>query len=210
MPTKNFNKTEIINEFSVCALATAVNDWMEYLGVASNVITNDRGKLGHELKVTTEGISKPHDLTHVGVGASQVLPILVMCLITNPDTTVIIEQPELHLHPKVQSNLADFFISISQLNKQLIIETHSEHIINRLRYRAVSAKPENAIHDKINIFFVSRDKDSSNFKPVNINEYGAILDWPEGFFDQSQHEAEDILKAAIEKNRKERNLRNAQ
>ena len=74
-----------------------MTDWLIYLGVAESVVTIDKGKLGHELKVVPPGLSQPHDLTHVGVGVSQVLPILVMCLLADPDTTLVFEQPELHL-----------------------------------------------------------------------------------------------------------------
>src|SRR5580698_5246676 len=97
------------------------------------------GKLGHELKVTTHGVERPHDLTNVGVGVSQVLPIVVMCLLAPVDSTMILEQPELHLHPAVQARLADFFLSIAKAGKQCIVETHSEYLINRLRLRSVQA-----------------------------------------------------------------------
>ncbi len=83
---------------------------MKYLDIADMVNTSDEGKFGYGLKVRVEGGAMPHDLTHVGVGVSQVLPIVVMCLLANRDTTIVLEQPELHLNPKVQTRLADFFL----------------------------------------------------------------------------------------------------
>ncbi len=65
---------------------------------------------------------------NVGIGTSQVLPVLILGLISPQGTVVIYEQPELHLHPYSQSRLADFFIAMSKLGKQIIIETHSEYI----------------------------------------------------------------------------------
>jgi len=187
-------------------LETAVSDWLIYMGVAESLVTHDRGKLGHELKITTAGTTMPHDLTHVGVGVSQVLPILVMCLLAEPDTTIIIEQPELHLHPKVQTLLGDFFLSMSLLGKQIVVETHSEYIINRLRFRAAAAK-DDSIANQLKIFFAEKKGGASHFRDVNVNEYGAIMDWPEGFFDQSQSEAEKILRASITKKRQQRENR---
>lgn len=177
-------------------LETAVDDWLKYLGVAGNVTSIDRGKLGHEIKVAIAANEPTHDLMHVGVGVSQVLPIVVMCLLADADTTLILEQPELHLHPKVQTRLGDFFLSLLPLHKQCIIETHSEHLINRLRFRAASEKEQNRVIDNMKIYFVTNEDGHSRFADVKVNEFGAIPDWPEEFFDQSQREAEEILRAA--------------
>ena len=207
IPSRVFEKPDIKLDRSLPqerattrTLETAVSDWLIYMGVAESLVTHDRGKLGHELKVTTLGTTVPHDLTHVGVGVSQVLPILVMCLLAEPDTTIIIEQPELHLHPKVQTLLGDFFLSMSLLGKQIVVETHSEYIINRLRFRAAAAK-DDRIANQLKIYFAEKKRGASHFREVNVNEYGAIMDWPEGFFDQSQSEAEEILRAATRKRR---------
>jgi predicted ATPase len=181
-------------------LKTAVTDWLKYLGVAENVESIDRGKLGHELKIRIDERSGDQDLTHVGVGVSQVLPILVMCLLADLDTVLLFEQPELHLHPKVQTLLGDFFLSMAMLKKQCIIETHSEYLINRLRFRAAAAKSDN-VASQMTIYFVEKKQDKSQFRPIVVNEFGAIQDWPEGFFDQSQREAEETLKAAVKKKR---------
>jgi len=203
IPSECFQSPTVQSEALTCSLIEAVVDWLHYLGVAEEIETKDLGNLGHELKVTSHNADKPHDLTHVGVGVSQVLPILVTSLLAEADTVLIFEQPELHLHPRVQSRLADFFLSMSLLEKQCLIETHSEHLINRLRLR-VASSPDELLSSTIKMYFVERTKEGSSFRPVEINEYGAIPDWPEGFFDQSQHEAEEILKAAMAKRRNER------
>jgi predicted ATPase len=181
-------------------LKTAVTDWLKYLRVAENVESIDRGKLGHELKIRIDERSGDQDLTHVGVGVSQVLPILVMCLLADPDTVLLFEQPELHLHPRVQTLLGDFFLSMALLHKQCIIETHSEYLINRLRFRAAAAESDK-VASQMTIYFVEKKEDKSQFRPIVVNEFGAIQDWPEGFFDQSQREAEETLKAAVKKKR---------
>ena len=186
------------------SLQDAVVDWLQYLGVAEGVDSKDQGKLGHELTVQIAGATGSSDLTHVGVGVSQVLPILVASLLSEPDTTLIFEQPELHLHPRVQTLLGDFLLSLTQLGKQCILETHSEYLINRIRFRIAAAGDRNPWKEAVKVYFVERPTASSKFREVEINEYGAILDWPDGFFDQSQQEAEAILMASLQKRRLQR------
>ncbi len=204
IPSVAFGKTPFDPSPVPRSLEAAVTDWLKYLGVAETAHSVDKGKLGHELKVSlTEG-GPNHDLTHVGVGVSQVLPILVMSLLADRDTTLIFEQPELHLHPKVQTRLADFFLSIVLTAKQCLIETHSEYLINRLRYRAAAEDKTNRVSNNLKVYFVEKSGGSSTFREVKVNEYGAILDWPEGFFDQSQSESEAILRAAAAKKKLQR------
>jgi len=200
-------------EYQTRTLKTAVLDWLRYLEVAEDLRTKDMGKLGHELKVTLPGLGKEQDLMHVGVGVSQVLPILVMCLLADEDNTLIFEQPELHLHPLVQTRLADFFLSMALLGKQCIIETHSEYLINRLRFRVASditSEPRDILAEQIKIYFAEKFEGSSRYREVTVNKYGAIVDWPQGFFDQSQREAEEILRASMAKRKQERQKRQAQ
>jgi hypothetical protein len=203
MASSHFQLPMVSPVLQLRTLLPAVLDWLRYMGVVDNLEVHDLGKLGHELKVTLGDGDKPHDLTHVGVGVSQVLPIVVSCLLADRDTTLLFEQPELHLHPKVQTLLADFFLSIAMSGRQVIVETHSEYLINRLRYRAAAAQGD-VLNPLLKMYFVEKDAEGTRFRDVAVNRYGAILDWPREFFDQSQREAERILKAGIEKKRRER------
>lgn len=204
IPTSAFAEAEIRAQPTTRTLEAAVVDWLKYLAVAENVQSRDRGKFGHELKVNVTGSAGSYDLTHVGVGVSQVLPILVASLLADADTTLIFEQPELHLHPRVQTLLADFFLSMTQLGKQCIVETHSEYLINRIRFRTAAARESNPWVAATKVYFVERPEGGSVFREVKINEYGAVVDWPSGFFDQSQDEAEGILRAAAAKKKRQR------
>lgn len=203
MPSASFSSPAVAVESSIGSLGQAVVDWARYLEVVEKIDTTDMGKLGHQLRVSSSDVDPLHDLTHVGVGVSQVLPILVMCLLAKRNTVLILEQPELHLHPRVQTRLADFFLSMSLLGKQCLIETHSEYLINRLRFRAASA-PHDEFSSDVKMYFAEKKDGTSSFREVKVNEYGAITDWPEGFFDQSPREAENILRAAVAKRKKER------
>ena len=182
----------------------AVIDWLNYIEIAENIFVELNGRYGYEVKINSFNKNINNDLTNVGVGVSQVLPIILSCLLAPEKSTIIIEQPELHLHPAMQSKLTDFFISMILCNKQLIIETHSEHIINRLRLRAINLQTEKPINDSVKIYFTENlkkdekeyKKGNTLFSQLNINEYGAISDWPEGFFDESSENAEEIFNAA--------------
>lgn len=179
----------------------AIKEWLVYLGVASDIDTDDKGKIGHTMQISND-LAIKQDLTHVGVGVSQVLPILVLSLLAKPGDILIFEQPELHLHPKVQTRLADFFVAMNALGKQCLIETHSEYLINRLRYFV--AKSENSkVADDTMIYFVEKEEGHSKYRPVTINKYGVIEDWPDGFFDESSKIAEAILEAGMNKRMQE-------
>lgn len=209
IPSTKFKNAEIEREPVSETLQKAVIDWLQYLGVATSVKSIDQGKLGYELKVGLSNSGYLHDLTHVGVGVSQVLPILVMCLLAQKNSTLVFEQPEIHLHPKVQTLLGDFFLSMALCDKQCIVETHSEYFVDRLRYRIAAGSSENELNRQAKIYYVEHDSQESSFREVMINEFGAIPDWPVGFFDQSQEQAEKILLAAAKKRIAKRKTNNA-
>lgn len=185
-------------KYASTTLDQACEDWLSYLGVVENVQTSDKGKLGYELSVKTHCDDSWQDLTHVGVGVSQVLPIVLMSLLSEEDDLLIFEQPELHLHPKIQSRLCDFFIAISSWRRQCLIETHSEYLINRLRLRIVQSD-DGSLRENSSIFFLNKKNGVTNFKTVNVTEFGAVQDWPEDFFDQTDIEVENILMESTKK-----------
>ena len=199
MPSAAFAHEVIERKIVQATLAEAVVDWMSYLGLATDVDSVDLGKIGHSLQVGLDSSSHKHDLTHVGVGVSQVLPVLVLSLLSDSDVTLVIEQPELHLHPKIQTLLGDFFLSLAMSDKQCLIETHSEYIVDRIRYRIAADTCAPSIADLTGLYFAEKSDNGSTFREIEINDYGAIVDWPEGFFDQSCQQATDILRAAHKK-----------
>lgn len=208
IPCSAFDKPDDSLQPKQSSLISAVLDWLEYMGVAHKLKTIDKGKLGHELTVATIGTDNLHDLTHVGVGVSQVLPILVQSLLSEQGATLVFEQPELHLHPKVQTRLADFFVSMTMLGKQCIVETHSEYLINQLRYRSAVSKSDDIANNTI-LYFVENDSGHSNYRPIHINKYGVIENWPIGFFDENEATAAETLKAGLRKRQNEREPGNA-
>jgi predicted ATPase len=179
-------------------LGEAVTLWLRRMGLVDSLDTEETPKVGYRLTVNSPGSTVALDLTSVGVGVSQVLPTLVQALLAPVGSVLIFEQPELHLHPKVQSVLGDFFLGMAQLGKQCIVETHSEHLINRLRRRIVEAQGRKVL-SSIRIYFAEKEGAATRFRSVEPNEYGAILDWPEGFFDQAEFEASILLREQLQK-----------
>lgn len=178
-------------------LEAATAEWLEYLGVASSVETEDAGVFGNSMRVSVDG-APLHYLTHVGVGVSQVLPIVIMALLAPRGSLLIFEQPELHLHPKVQARLADFFLALAIDGKQTLLETHSEYLVDRLRLR-IAMSPDDNVRKLVNILFSEKKGGSSQLTPVEISEFGAIANWPSDFFEQSQQDVNKIVQAASRK-----------
>lgn len=141
------------------------------------------------------------NISDMGFGTSQVLPIIIEGYIIEENSVLIIEQPEIHLHPKAQAILGDLFINIAKENKILIIETHSEHLIQRIQRRIA----ENEISNNDVIFYyVTMGKEGSILKKLEIDEDGYIKEIPEGFFDEDFKEAYEHIKTIIKKKEKER------
>lgn len=173
------------------ALNEAVNQWSSYIGIGSIVGTVDRGKLGVGLELQ-DGKYK-RDLTSVGVGVSQAVPLVVALLSIPARSTFIVEQPELHLHPSLQARLADF-LSAARPDCSLIIETHSDHLVTRLRRRIAE---RNLSAEKVRIVFVDDQRDSSRTRELSVTRFGDLSEWPAGFMSDTEDDVEAILRANI-------------
>lgn len=173
-------------------LGEAVDAWVRELGLLASVHPTEGGKYGYELNVSIEGVGRPLDLTTVGVGVSQALPIIVLGLIAGKGSLLLFEQPELHLHPNVQAALGDFFLALARSGRQLIIETHSEYLINRLRRRQKTDPKPDAM-DVTRLFFFEREGAAAKVTPVRIGKQGSMPDWPRGFLDTASREVEAMV-----------------
>lgn len=183
-------------------LIEALRAWVTHLGLAQDVETENLAALGLALKVKPHGMESTLPLTSVGVGVSQLLPVLVLCLLSKPGSVILLEQPELHLHPALQQRLTDFFIAMSKSGRQLIIETHSEYMLSRLR-RRIAEDPNDQLLDLAKVIFAERDQTTglSSFRNIDLTPYGNMTEWPNGFFDQA---AEDERQTIIEGLKKRR------
>ncbi|MCX8473746.1 MAG: AAA family ATPase [Sediminibacterium sp.] len=141
-------------------------------------------------------------IKHVGFGVSQVLPILVEGLRLKEGETLILEQPEIHLHPKIQSKLSDFLISLIQNGKKVVIETHSDHLITRVR-RRIAEDSTNMLDNKVLLTFIEVSVKDVLFRNIDIDDLGNLDYFPEDFIEKPDVEFKSILKAQMKKRLKQ-------
>lgn len=134
----------------------------------------------------------PVNIREMGLGVSQVIPILVS-LYSDKNCTIAVEQPELHLHPAVQSDLADEFIKSYKNNSNTsLIETHSEHLLlrfmKRMRQTVEGTLPDKSLAltpNDVSILYVDADDNKTYVLELQLDEDGSLLDpWPGGFFEE--------------------------
>jgi len=185
---------------------SVLNSWLGHFGLARGVLADAQGRDRPIIRVQTRdnaSADESVDIRSVGQGLSQLLPVLMQCLLADPGTTVIVEQPELHLHPKLEADLADFFLQCAASGRNVIVETHSEHFINRLRLRIAQDKSDHA-RKLVQILFAENTDGSTSIFPAELDQYGGILDgaasrWPRDFLELTVDASEDLIEAALEK-----------
>ena len=134
----------------------------------------------YEFRVKKSPNSSEVLITDVGFGVSQLLPVLVLCYYAPENSTIILEQPEIHLHPKVQADLADVLIDVvKNRNVQIILESHSGLLLHRLQRRI--AEEQIAAEDTA-LYFCQINDGTSEIERLKVDEYGNIRNWPQDFF----------------------------
>lgn len=177
-----------------------IAQWLKDIGVIHSFTVQplSQGRKEYEVLVKTHSDSSEVKITDVGFGVSQVLPALVQAFYCPPNSTIWMEQPEIHLHPQVQAELADALISATKANEdgkprntQLIIESHSEHLLQRVQRRVAEGqlKPED-----VAIYFCKRSKKGAELEELKMDLYGEVENWPDDFFG---NEMADLMARTI-------------
>ena len=146
------------------------------------------------------------NLKDVGFGVSQILPVVVQSFYAPPHSTILLEQPEIHLHPSAQANLADVFLTALRAREngenrdvQFIIESHSEHFLRRVQTLIAEEK----LHpDEVALYFCSPERDGLSIEEVQVDDLGNIRNWPENFFGDQMGEIVRKQQAQIERRMK--------
>ncbi|MGD2144703.1 MAG: AAA family ATPase [Anaerolineae bacterium] len=183
-------------------LLDAVSNEFQRLGITQPIEVESTKAIIYQILFGLVGSEDRKQVTiaDVGFGVSQLLPVVVMGL-RAPETSILLfEQPEIHLHPRVQAKLADFFLRLASPEKRIIVETHSDHFINRLR-RRIAEDPTDELKEKVNILFVRPpcDGQGARVDPLRVDRYGVIENWPPDFLPESADEAEAIFQAGLKK-----------
>ena len=181
--------------------------WLKDLGVIHDFAVRPvaQGRKEYEVLLKTHAKAPEVKITDVGFGLSGVLPALVQAFYCPPHSTVWMEQPEIHLHPQVQAELADVFISATQAREgghardvQLVVESHSEHFLNRLQRRVAEGvvAPED-----VAVYFCRRAGSATELEPLRLNRFGDIENWPEHFFGDEMADIAGRTLAAMRRKR---------
>jgi predicted ATPase len=143
---------------------------------------------------------------NIGFGVSYALPIVVAGLLTPPNGLLIVENPEAHLHPAGQSMVGDFLARVAADGVQVLVETHSYHVLNGIRLAVAGGRLPN---DQVVIHHfrgtaISRGGDEHDdvlVKTIDISDSGALSSWPLGFFDQIGHDLGELASIKKDKSR---------
>jgi predicted ATPase len=168
-------------------LHDSVSCWIEHLELAKNVQAAESLRYGPEcvdVRVTVAEKTLSRDITEVGFGISQVLPVIVGALLQPKDSLFIVDLPEAHLHPRPQAEIADLFCALAMCDRSALVETHSEMFFHRLRLRAAM---DTELMKRIAVYFVDAPNPDGTCRPpreVGLN-FEQELAWPAGFLQEA-------------------------
>ena len=169
-----------------------VNRWLEKMGY---VLEWDvlKGGMAHLMLKDKSGIQI--NLKDVGFGISQLLPVLIQGYVAGEEQIILMEQPEIHLHPRAQADLGDLFIALAEQKKSLIVETHSEHLMLRLRRRIAEQKIKK---EMVGVYFIEWKDGESVVSRIELDDYGQMVNVPEGFKTFFSDDFEETMKITEE------------
>ena len=169
-----------------------LNVWCDYLGMEP-INFPEKNNCDDVINLNV-GLSNYAD---VGFGVSQILPIIATGLLMKNHETLVLQQPEIHLHPKMQMNFADFLLATAYTGKNIIIETHSDHIINRLLRRIMEDK---RFQSRVKFYFIDKNKEKA--EEIKVDPVRGFINAPDDFFSQFGSESEAIFNASIRNTQK--------
>ncbi len=182
-----------------------VNHWMREFGFASNVELSRVGGNNYSVIFQDPNVKLNVNLADVGFGASQVLPIVIEGFYARDGAMLLIEQPEIHLHPRAQGKLGDLLVDIatSGAGKTLLVETHSEHVLSRIRRRVAEGVLDQG---SVGIYYCEPSQQGTSVREIGINREGQYEGdgLPKSFFDEGYEEAVEHFSAlAVKKSSSE-------
>ena len=180
-----------------------ISKWLQKMELAHSfrlIPIGDLDDNNYEIRIRKTPNSAEVTLADLGHGVSDLFPLLVHCCYVPEGSTLILEQPGIHLHPKAQADLADLLIEvITERNLQILVESHSEHLLNRLQRRVAEAK---IAADQTAFYFCQNDDGVSNIDRLKMDEFGNIANWPENFFGDEMGDLFAMTEAQRERQKK--------
>lgn len=171
--------------------------WLQEMGLVHSFSVEEikSGSGLYQVKVVVRKGAPEVLLTEVGFGVSQILPVLTLLYYVDEGSTILLEQPEIHLHPLAQAGLADVMLSVSdRRNVQIIVESHSEHFLLRLQRRVAERK---AKAQDIKVYFCEVEGAVTSLEDLEVDDRGVINNWPKNFFGDAFGETAAAQKARL-------------
>ena len=179
----HMRRVKISKKGEEATIEDRISEWLREMDLAYSFSLEPIGALkddNYRVQIQKSAMSPAVTLADMGYGLADVLPMLVLCYYTPEGSTLILEQPGIHLHPKAQADLADLLIEvIAERNLQILIESHSEHLLNRLQRRVAEEK---IAADQTALYFSRYINGASKIDKLDMDEFGNITNWPENFF----------------------------
>jgi len=181
-------------------LLGAVNRWVGEFGFATQVTLKRLGGNNYSLTLADPQTRLNVNVADIGFGASQVLPIIVEGFYAPRRSMLLIEQPEIHLHPRAQATLADLLIEIAKSGKALLVETHSEHLLSRVQRRVADGSISNT---DVAIYYCRPTPEGTDVREIRLDELGQFETegLPEGFFEEGYLESIEHFKAMADRSK---------
>jgi predicted ATPase len=172
-----------------------VNQWLNFImpGVKVGAKTDPATLVSQILLENPYTVSEPTLATNLGFGISYVLPIIATGLIAEKGSYFIVENPEAHLHPSAQSRIGQFLAMVAAAGVNVIVETHSDHVINGIQIATAKQEIDHKLIT-INYFSYKEGAVQPDVQPISMTPKGELSDWPSGFFDQTQVDYAELFK----------------
>jgi predicted ATPase len=173
--------------------------WLREMGLIQEFRVEEisEGSNRWQTRVKTSAGATEVLLTDVGFGVSQVLPVVTLLQYVPEGSTVILEQPEIHLHPLAQAGLADVIIQAAERRRvQVILESHSEHLLLRLQRRIAE---QEISADNVKLYFCDAPKGVSTLTELEVDMFGNIRNWPEKFMGDAFTETAEAELARLKR-----------
>jgi predicted ATPase len=179
-----------------------VAGWLKRMGLIQDFVVRRiaEQRKEYEVRIRRSPESTEVPITHVGFGVSQVLPVLVQSYYAERQSTIIFEQPEIHLHPRVQADLAEVLVDAAKVcDVQFIVESHSEHFLRRLQ--RLVAEEKGITRDDVALYVCNVEDGRSTITALEVNEVGSITNWPKDFFGDDLEDLVAMSEAALRRAR---------
>ena len=178
-------------------LLSLVNGWLKKVTNVAILPPQQLDKAGRRFCLQVKDLESGRiaNYADVGFGISQALPVIIEGLSTRKDGIFVAMEPEIHLHPDAQLAMADFLVDLSRTGRQVIVETHSEHILLRVRQRVLQGAQKGLGTEDVSLIHVARDKNiAGQARVLPIDALGQVENWPEGFFSEANNERMALLE----------------